>query len=128
MDSLFRATVGRRRRERLVIKTFTSTTRRDGIPSLLFELSFEIFDQTFDEARLTVLVDAVSQVFSEDFNLARLFLDYLVRGLALDDARRQPLWLNSEYFWCTHVTVIELKSLCLCSGLHAAVRRLAPST
>jgi hypothetical protein len=53
------------------------------------EVFFEIFDQTLDEARLAVLVDAVLQVFSDNFNLnlARLFLDDLVRGLALDDAR-----------------------------------------
>lgn len=50
---------------------------------------FEIFDRTCAEARLAVLVDAVSQVLNENFNLASLFLDYLVRGLALDDARRR---------------------------------------
>ena len=34
MGSLCRAPVERRRRERLVIQTFTSTTRRDGITAL----------------------------------------------------------------------------------------------
>lgn len=46
-----------------------------------------VFDQTLDEARLSVLVVNFLQVFSENFNLARLFLDGLVRGLALDDVR-----------------------------------------
>ena len=45
--------------------------------------------QTFDEAKLVVLVDAVVQVSSKNFHLARLFLDYLVRARAFDDAGRR---------------------------------------
>tara|TARA_B110000003_G_scaffold110160_1_gene112789 strand:- start:162 stop:833 length:672 start_codon:yes stop_codon:yes gene_type:complete len=45
--------------------------------------------QTFDEAKLVVLVDPVVQVLSKNFHLARLFLDYLVRARAFDDTGRR---------------------------------------
>jgi hypothetical protein len=48
-----------------------------------------ILDQNFDEARLAILVDVVLELLSEKLDLARLFLDYLVRGLTRNNMSRR---------------------------------------